>query len=401
MKTTNLFPALLLASAAALLPLGLKASDDSGGAGGNATRGGDGGAGGDGMALRPPEISDEKLAAFEKSLTPEQRALIEAFTREFCKALWKQQEARFKQNVPAGQKEPTLDDFVKEQRRAILAWIAPLPQEQLQKYFKELPEQIKKMRAQNDPAYVDESERTAAEALPAEARAEADALLSADLDAYLAARRKLLARGAACVPLVSEKLASLKEGDERGLRLRSLLAELRQDPERQKEKIIRAAEAAARRVEALKAAQPADAKSRYAWLLSRRLVGGVRLPEYEQACYYSFPKVCNGYGGAVSLEFDNSTEPDGLNVLMYGGQQNRIKDLGAADFAAAASGPAPAPKDRAGWSRRDVPGVLGHVYLEHCFEPGDGIDKIVAFKVVALVSGEYVVLEWQPIPAKQ
>jgi hypothetical protein len=45
--------------------------------------------------------------------------------------------------------------------------------------------------------------------------------------------------------------------------------------------------------------------------------------------------------------------------------------------------------------------VIGQVYVEHCREPRDQIDRTFKFKVLDLKPGEWVVIEWEPIPQEK
>jgi RNA polymerase sigma factor (sigma-70 family) len=225
-------------------------------------------------------------------------------------------------------------------------------------------------------------------------------LVSEDVDTFLSARRQVLAHGPACLPLVAD-IARKRDVDSDPrlkLRLAGVMADLEsQEPA---ERRLRVSEAGLKRVHELRTARGEGRPSRIDVLVSRQVSGLVKQHPadnlYAGLCYFSFPKNKHGYKGAVSLEFGNS--PDCFQVEMYGGQQNRLKDLGAVDFAGVKSvvdGAATA------WGRRDLKAVVGHVYIEHCLEPDDKVDMAMKFKVIDLKPGEWVVIEWEPIPQKE
>jgi len=123
---------------------------------------------------------------------------------------------------------------------------------------------------------------------------------------------------------------------------------------------------------------------------------------YSSLCYYSFHKDKHGYSHiAVSLEFGNGG--DLFDVNMYGGQENRFKDMGAVDFASVKSAPNAATTAMWPGDRDSLPAKVGHVYVEHCREPnGDEmVDFTVKFKVIDLKPGQWVVIEYERIPQEK
>jgi hypothetical protein len=121
---------------------------------------------------------------------------------------------------------------------------------------------------------------------------------------------------------------------------------------------------------------------------SRKRMPGVAERDKDRSCYFSFFSGTHGYDGMVSVEFGNGG--DTFEVQMYGGQKNTLADLGKVDFAGVK-----APKafdDRKDWEER-LPAVVGHTYLEHVWE--DKQKFYVKFKVLAMESGEFVLILWE------
>jgi hypothetical protein len=359
-----------------------------------ATEAGEGGAGGDGAVLRPPEISKEKFEAFEKSLTPAQNKLLDEMIALDYAARPQYLEQAKKYYQSTGVTINGVEDIVKLVRTEQLKWIATAPTEQQKEIWNKLPSEIIQARKRADPAYVTDSERAAADEAPASIKEAVKALAGDDVEAFINARHTVVEHGPAASALVADLLKTLDKQSYKRIRLLSVLQEVQEDTRSNRAKVLRIADAAFKRRDELQAAAPA---AKFAVLLSRGALSyGARrneLPVYDKQCYFSFPRDANGYDGAVSLEFDNSANE--LSVTMYGGQQNKINDLGPVDFATIKS--APNIEATRKWKERVVAAV-GHVYMEHCLEPRDQIDACFKFKVLELKASQYVIIEWAPIP---
>jgi hypothetical protein len=239
-----------------------------------------------------------------------------------------------------------------------------------------------------------------AAAPPPEVVAAADKLLDDSLDVYLAARRQLLVFGPGCKGLVEERIRKVSPHANRRvwMRLHTLLGELQ--ALEANEQVVRVTEEALRRGTQIEKKRDPKAAAKVAVLTSRAVAGQMRVHPnqnpYAGMCYFSFPRDEHGYAGAVSLEFGNGG--DTFQVLMYGGQKNRIKSLGAVDFAGIKS--APPAKVTATWEERGERNAVkvGDVYIEHCLEPRDRVDLTVKFRVLDLKPGKWVVIEWEAIP---
>lgn len=58
----------------------------------------------------------------------------------------------------------------------------------------------------------------------------------------------------------------------------------------------------------------------------------------------------------------------------------------------------PNAKTTATWEgEARIPAIVGHVYVEHCLDPREGVDQIVKFQVLDLKPGGWVVIEWEPL----
>jgi len=287
--------------------------------------------------------------------------------------------------------------------REMLKWVVAATPGEQKEAWEHMSLEIRKQRKKLDPTYLDDEEKAAAAQLPLEAKAEVADLLNADVERFLVARTKVITRGKACVALVAEKLRELPKDSIYRVRLLSVLKELEVDAAAGKARLMRTAEAALKRLEELRAGQAEGQRANLAVLLSRSLAseGGHReTPIYDGLCYFSFPKNANGYEGAVSLMFDNGGESgDMLDVCMYGGQKNRIKDMGKVDFKSSTT--APNAQVTATWASqlgRGVKAVAGNVYLVHCLEKRGNINKTYKFKVLEVNSSAWVIIEWQEVP---
>ncbi len=209
------------------------------------------------------------------------------------------------------------------------------------------------------------------------------------------ARRQVLHHGPACAALVAELARKLPADSPKRLRLSAVLANL--EMQTKEEQTLRHIDEAFHRSAELTKGRK-NAAPKVAVLLARQgvcdQVPWQRHP-FRVLCYFSFPKGENGYAGAVSLEFGNGGG-DALQANMYGGQENRLRDLGPVEFDTVKRAP---PRDdikkwgdpRASRARAAV----GHVYLEHCFEERDNIDTVVKFKVLAMKPGVWLILEYE------
>lgn len=384
MKTTcRTWQALLASLLAVLLLSPLAPGQNRGGAGGKEKggKGGDGGNGGDGSVITPPKLSPEQLAAFEKSMTAAQKKLFEELVAAQIR-LYKEA------GGPLAQLKPD------EQRKLTMTWIVARAPEQRAEFWKHVPEEIHRLRRAADPLYLSEEQKKLALEAPADTKELVAKVVGDDVDGYLQARRRLIHIGAPCLPLVTNEAARFGPEDTRHGRLVEILNQI--EANQAAEKMILIIEASEKRLAVVKKQAAKD--SNVVLLLSREVTsyglgGASRLDPRAQNCYYSFPKAKHGYNGAVSLGFGNGS--DSFDVLMYGGQDNRLNDLGKVDFAGIKS--IPGPKETAKWKERAT-AVVGHVYLEHCVEPRDNVNQAAAFKVLDLQPGQWVIIEWKTVP---
>ncbi|MBI2919556.1 MAG: hypothetical protein HYY18_00560 [Planctomycetes bacterium] len=215
-------------------------------------------------------------------------------------------------------------------------------------------------------------------------------LLRDDVEVYLAARIRILARRPSCRELVAEQLRQIDPATDVRLRLRlaPLVEELAN---------MEALEAEARRLEPVlrrrddleKDADPKGTKH-FAALAARK---SLHSNAYKYLCYFSFPRNMNGYETAVSLQYGNGG--DNLDVVMYGGQKNTIRDLGTVDDAAVKSAPNAAETELWGTS---LVAEKDHVYIEHCLDERESVNQTFKFKVVDMKPGEWILIEWESIP---
>jgi hypothetical protein len=131
-------------------------------------------------------------------------------------------------------------------------------------------------------------------------------------------------------------------------------------------------------------------------LHSRRFAGGF----YFQSAYSFVHETGDPekHRNDVQLLFDNGGRPGMLSVNMVGGQQNRIADLGRADFE---KDPDPAKVGGAGkaaWHPEESAARAGHVYLEEVRDDA-GNHFHVVFQVLAVdPDARFVALVWRRLP---
>jgi len=364
-----------------------------GGAGGKAKggSGGDGGAGGSGGVITLPDLTEEQMKAIERTLTPEEKKAFDKYV-ELSATLYARQ---------AGKNQPVMD--VAALRKMQLSYAAYSSPKEPAAYLRQVisPQALQALHKQVDPLYVSPAERAGTAQLPAGVAADVEGVVSNDIETYLAARRKVLAHGPGCRALIADRARKLPDDSPLRFRFTEILNQF--DTQEDAERIIRVTEAAIQRATEIGKARDAKAPAKIAVLVSRSITmdglgGHPRTDPRGGMCYYSFPKEKHGYEGAVSLMYGNGRD-DSLDVRMYGGQQNRLKDLGPVDFAGVKS--APDAKTTATWASqlgRGPQAIPEHVYIEHCLEPRDSVDMTVKFKVIDVKPGQWVVIEWEMIP---
>lgn len=383
-----------------------------GGAGGEGgSGGGDGGAGGDGQVIQAPKVSAEQLKAAEAAMTAEQKTMfaefIELTTLQTIRSGQMSFEALQKNCAKAGFKIQKETDLVRLMQKEHLEWIAAEPPEEQKRYWNEFPKQLLALKKQLDPLFLSAEEKSAAAKLAPQAAEEIKALLSDDTEAFLAARKKVLALGPACKALVAEAARGIPENSYKRLRFNSMLFELEQDTQARTERAIRIAEEAFRRAEEFRKNPKTGESAKVAVLVAGEIGGSLqnRDPAYSNLGYFSFPWSKNEYGQSpVSLAFGFHKGyykgVDHFDTNMYGGQNNRIQDLGAVDLSSVQKAPSAAVT--ATWKAtpwcHGIPVLKGHVYVEHCLESRNSIDQTFKFKVLELKPGEWVILEWAPVP---
>lgn len=270
------------------------------------------------------------------------------------------------------------------------------------RFWERLPARMLRMRREVDPYYVSKEEREAAAKIPANAAGAVAKLLSPDVEAYVAARRTVLALGPACRALVADRARKLGAGSDASHRLDIILSEF--DRQLANERRLRVCEPALQRAADLRRAR-ADKQAKIATLVSRWVTDEREADRdnlYAALCYFNFSTGKNDYNEAVALEFGNG-DNDSFMVNMVTDQDNRFVDIGLADFTSIKK--APDAKVMAGWKRarrdEDLKAVVGHVYLEHCLRSDRDVDFTVKFKVLDLKPGEWVVIEWERIPQEK
>ena len=374
---------------AMLVTVGLFAADGDGSGGGGA-----GGAGGGGQAIAAPVVSEEKLAAFEKSLSAEQRSLVDERIKLHQESGLRQLKER---EANGSTKEldairASLADSVTIKKEFMSSYATMTPDE-LARYFKGIPQEITGLRREADPWYTTPEEENAAQKVSADVHKAADELLSEDIEVFILAQRKILSFGPECRALIAAAGRKCSNDPATARRIKSVISSI--DAMNYRERSIRMVSAVLKRVAELEKARPKNAPGKLACMISRSF-GLDSSDANGEMVYFSMPKGVNGYNGAVSLLFDNG---DGnFDVQMYGGQQNTIKDLGAVDYTELKS--APNADETEQWGESAAPEV-GHVYIEHCLEKRDNIDATFKFRVVDLHPREWAVIEYEKIAQKQ
>jgi hypothetical protein len=345
------------------------------------------------FALLPPTSADTPPADTKKTddtgMTAEQVLLF----NEYVEVAW-----QLKLRTADPTKKPDLNRaaFYKE----MLNELVNQSPEEKRVTFRWLPGRVLRMHRALDPLYLSKAEEDAAEKLPASVAPEVKRLLSDDTEVFLDARRGVLAQGIGCKKPISDQIRKLEEDSAKRLRLVGLLREL--DAQVAAEHCVRISEDAFKREADLRKTQGNGKKSKIAALLPRHVVDFRGHPDedpFAALCYFNFKKSSHDYDSATGLEFHGG-DRDHFQIHMLGGQDHRMTDLGEVDFEELKS--APDAKTTAAWPNRrgDSPAIVGHVYLEHCFCPGD-VDLTVKFKILDLKPGEWVIIEWQLIPQEK
>jgi hypothetical protein len=333
--------------------------------------------------------ADDDAQDAKKKLTAEQQQLLDAY----AELLAREQARHFnpQDKVPL-QPLPQI-------RKDLADRVSGMTKDEAKVFWRDLPYDLKRRFRRLEVTHVLADERKAAERLPVAAKTEVARLLSDSLDDFLAARRKVLTYGPACRALVADQLAGLPMDSPKRLRHLGVLDDL--DRQETRERVIRVTEAASQRLAEL-ARDRKKATSSYALLVSRRLCDQNGWRDPYKMCYYNFIHRNHDYKAGVALEFGNG-EGNRLGFNFYGGQDNRIDYLGAADFEDIKKAPGPDTTEK--WSRgndgQPIPAMVGHVYLLHLVDPGDMVDLTVKFRVLDRSSEEWIVIEWEAIPQEK
>ena len=336
-----------------------------------------------------PEL-DKKIQAVEKNLSAEQKRLLADYID-----LEVRREARYFD--PSVRESPR---NLPEVRKDVMAWVAAMSAEKAKVFWRDLPHTLRRGFRDLDPAHVTAQERKAAEGLPAEAKKDVAKLLHESLEDVLGARRKVLAYGPACRAMVADQLAALAHDSPKRLRHLDILAKL--DFEEGHERRMRVTETALQRAAKLEKEREKPT-STIAVLVARNLCDlGGRNDPYGGLNYYNFLQKNNAYEAGVALCFGNGMG-DPLGINFYGGQDNRLRNLGPVSFADVKK--APGPETTAKWWRdQDAPApkaIAGHVYLLHLLDPRDQVDFTVKFRVIEVSSEEWIIIEWEAIPQEK
>ncbi len=331
---------------------------------------------------------DKKASELEKNLSAEQERLVDELVN-----LEAREDVHYVNPM-----NPVPPRLLAEIRRSAIKRIAAMPAEDAKVYWRDLPKDLKQRFRRLDLGHVMADERTAAAGLPAEAKADVAKLMSDQIDEVIAARRKVLAYGPPCRALVADQVSRLAHDSPKRLRHLGLLKEL--DAQDVRESLLRISESALQRAAELKKGR-GKAAPNTAVLVSRRVCPNAHPSEdpYAALSYYNFLHHNRDYKAGVGLEFGNG-EGNYLDVNFYGGQDNRISNLGAVDFAVVKK--APGPATTAKWSNgRDgarMTAVVGHVFLLHVLDVRDNVSFTVKFRVLDRSPEEWIIIEWEPIP---
>ena len=333
-----------------------------------------------------PEDFDKKLQALEKSLSAEQKSQLDDYVK-----LNIDQAARYFD--PAS---PQPIRTKAEMRMDILDMIGKVPANAATAFWRDLPRTTRTGFRRLDPSYVSPEERKAAQALPAAAKEEVAMLLSDQLDKALAARRKIIAYGPACRALVADQLTGLAKDSAKRLRHEDVLAKL--SFEEDHERCVHITETVLRKASLLEKGR-AKGASKIEVLVARGICdGGGRDRTYSEFYFYNFLHQNHDYTAGVGLGYGNGSG-NALYVSFFGGQDNRLKSLGAVKYADVRQ--APGPATTAKWWKNDpnapVTAVVGHVYLLHVLDPNAKIDFAVKFRILDLSPDEWVIFEWERV----
>ncbi|MFH0939308.1 MAG: hypothetical protein V1899_08515 [Planctomycetota bacterium] len=354
-------------------------------AGGGGGGGGGGGAGGDGRAIELPKISDDELQKFEQQMTVEQKQLFNEML-----------ELNLKRQSSKTGKTDVDRAALRKEGLTILATLSP---EERKSCWARMIKELPKARRKVDSLYSTDQEKKEANALPATAKKDVEMLLSDDIESFLAAWPKVLSYGPACRAIVADAARPVTNPIKQR-RLKMLLNVF--DCLQKIEQLIRKIELAFTRLAELQRMRGNKTQTNLQLLMSRNVVDNresLATEDIKNLCYFSFPCNKHGYGNIpVSLEYGNGENT--LQVRMYGGQENSIKDFGMVDFDSVKSTPKAEVAEEQ-WGER-CPAVVGHVYVEHCLEEREHIDQWFKFKVIEIdAAHEWIIIEWAPIPQEK
>jgi hypothetical protein len=342
-----------------------------------------------GSSLSAQSELDKKRQVLEKSLTAEQKRLLDDYVN-----LQFGQEARHIDPAAGG-----ILPSIPELRKELMDRLADMPADKAKKFWRDLPYSIKKGFRDLTPLHVLAEDRKAAERLPATAKEEVAMLLSDDLDKVMAARRKILGYGPACRALLVDQLSTLAGNSPKRLRHQDILAKL--DFEEAHEWRMRIADRPLAKAAVLEKAREKGAPM-VAVLVARSVCDlGYHNDVYGRMCYYNFTYFNHDYKAGVGLGFGNG-DGNVLAVNFYVGQDNRLCDLGAVKYGNIKK--APGPETTAKWWKNGNPpltAVVGHVYLLHLVHLRDHVDFTVKFKVLDLSDDEWIIIEWERIPQEK
>lgn len=228
---------------------------------------------------------------------------------------------------------------------------------------------------------------------------ELQALQAEELEPYLVARRRVLFRGPSLLP----KVDALRNAQPANSRMHARLSSIRFAllAQAMAEPIQRAAETALKRADELR---KSTGSARIVALIDREITfpyhpqlnyKGEWISEpYAELCYFDFVANSRKYGNTTTLML----EQDVLRTNMLGGQEHRIKDMGAVNLAEIEI--APANEAMSAWAK-DAKPAQGHVYIVRTHLPRDGIDRAFKFKILDLDSKSWVVIQWDDLPRKE
>lgn len=138
------------------------------------------------------------------------------------------------------------------------------------------------------------------------------------------------------------------------------------------------------------------AKHQIVVLHSRRYAGGGYLKSAYSFLYEAGDE--GKHRNDVQLLFDNGLRDKSFDINMLVGQENRVADLGAADFDKSPDPAKIGADKKTRWQSDRIKAIEGHVYLENV-KDDRGNNFFVLFRIVAVdPDSRYVAFVWRRLP---